>query len=107
MSKSRQKLPPDIADVFDELDQHISSLHAHWLIFEQLFATSKERVELLNQCAPIFFRLCQDLFWDSVILSIGRLTDPQKSAGKDTLSLDQLLSKVDSAKYPDLRDSLN
>lgn len=84
-----------------------SWLHANWLIFEQLFATGKERVDLLNEFAPIFFRLCQDSFSDNVISSIGRLTDPHKSAGKDTLSLEQLVSKVDSAKYPDLRDALD
>ena len=107
MSNPNQNLPVELADVFEELHQHICWLHANWLIFEQLFATGEERVELLNEFAPIFFRLCQDSFSDNVILSIARLTDPPKSAGKDTLSFEQLISKVDSAKYPDLRSTLS
>ena len=107
MSNPNQNLPVELADVFEELHQQISWLHANWLIFEQLFATGEERVELLNEFAPIFFRLCQDSFSDNVILSIARLTDPPKSAGKDTLSFEQLIAKVDSAKYPDLRSTLS
>jgi hypothetical protein len=106
MSKSQQNLPLELADVFEELNQHISWLHANWLIFEQLFATGEERVKLLNEFAPIFFRLCQDSFSDNVILSIARLTDPPKSAGKDTLSLEQLVSKINPSLYPDLRSAL-
>lgn len=107
MSNTKQSLPVELADVFEELHQHISWLHANWLIFEQLFAAGEERVELLNEFAPIFFRLCQDSFSDNVILSIARLTDPPKSAGKDTLSFEQLISKVDPAKYPVLLSTLS
>jgi AbiU2 len=107
MNGKQQTLPAELANVFEELNQNISWLHANWLIFEQLFAAGEERVELLNEFAPIFFRLCQDSFSDNVILSIARLTDPPKSMGKDTLSFEQLISKVDPTKYPNLRSTLS
>ena len=105
--EQQEKLPLELADVFEELNQHISWLFANWLIFKQLFASGEERVQLLNKFAPIFFRLCQDSFSDNVLLSIARLTDPPKSSGKETLSLEQLVSKVDPVKYSELRSALN
>jgi hypothetical protein len=106
MSKPQSNLPTEIAEIFDELNQHIYWLHANWLIFEQLFASDKERVDLMNDFAPIFFRLCQDSFHDNVILYISRLTDPLKSAGKDTLSIERLVTTIDSIKYQNLRNTI-
>lgn len=107
MSKSQQKLPNEFVNIFEELNQHIYLLHANWLIFKQLYATDEKRVELLNEFAPIFFRYCQDSFIDNILLSIARLIDPKKSAGKDTLSLDQLISKVNPKTYDDLRNNID
>lgn len=41
------------------------------------------------------------------VLTISRLLDRPKSVGKDTLSLEQLVTKVDPNKYPSLRAALN
>ncbi|MCW5959952.1 MAG: hypothetical protein KIS76_07300 [Pyrinomonadaceae bacterium] len=107
MTNSQQKLPLEFANIFEELNQHMYSLHANWLIFKQLFATNEERVKLLNDFAPIFFRYCQDSFANDIILSIARLTDPIKSSGKNTLSLEQLISKINPTLYSDLRNSID
>lgn len=40
-----------------------------------------ERITLLNQAAPFFFRMIQDELWESTLLSLARLTDPSNSQG--------------------------
>ena len=95
MERDYQDLPIEIRDVFIGLERHIFSLQAKWNIFKQLFATSEERVELLNQFAPMFFRFCQETLFDDAILAINRLRDPKKSMNKANLSLETLVHKVD------------
>jgi hypothetical protein len=103
MNQDYQNLPIEIADVFAGLERHILSLQAKWTIFKQLFATSKERVELLNRFAPIFFRFSQETLFDDTVLAINRLCDPIKSVNKANLSLDTLVHRIDRKKYRDLQ----
>ena len=56
-------------------------LHLQWSEYENLFGTSVERIELLNQSARSFFRMLQDRLWDGALLHIARLTDPSASLG--------------------------
>ena len=44
------------------------------------------RIELLNQTAPEFFRLIQEMLSDQMILSLARLTDPHKMGSNENLS---------------------
>ena len=60
-----------------------------WFDFRALFA-SKETIDLLNRAAPTFFSNLQRMMWEDALLHLCRLTDPPKSAGKDTLTIRQL-----------------
>jgi AbiU2 len=48
----------------------------------------------MNDAAPRFFRMIQDDLVDAIVLRIGRLTDPPKSAGKSNLTIRQLQSRI-------------
>jgi hypothetical protein len=52
------------------------SLHSRWHEYKTLFGHSKERVELLNQCAGGFFHAVQFALLQQIELSIVRLLDP-------------------------------
>jgi len=56
----------------------------------QLFGTKQSRIARMNEAAPAFFRLVQDVLLDMSVLRIARLTDPPKSAGKSNLTIQQL-----------------
>lgn len=71
------------------LQSEVTWLHLKWADFRALFAT-KETVDLLNQAAPTFFGSLQNMMWEDALLHLCRLTDPPKSAGKDTLTIRRL-----------------
>jgi hypothetical protein len=76
-------------------------LHFDWLEYTELFGTKPERIVLLNEVAPQFFRLLQDRLWEMTLLHLARLTDPQKSMGKDdktNLSIKALPDLITDAK---------
>ncbi len=48
----------------------------------------------MNDTAPRFFRMIQDELVDAIVLRIACLTDPPKSTGKPSLSIQQLPSRI-------------
>ncbi len=65
-------------------------LHYKWKTFIDLFATSDERIELLNATAPVLFHDLQGILWEDALLHINRLTQPPKSMGHENLTIAQL-----------------
>lgn len=55
--------------------QQVAWLHNKWEQYVELYGTKESRVTLLNQAAPLFFRVVQDTLWEDVLLHIARLTD--------------------------------
>ena len=54
------------------------TLHSRWHEYKRLFGHSKERVDLLNQCAGGFFHTVQFALLQQIELSIVRLLDPAR-----------------------------
>jgi len=71
-----------------------------------LFGSNRERIDLLNEAAPAFFKLVQGAMWEDVLLHLCRLTDPVKSCGKQTLTLQRLPDLVPSAIRHDVHSQL-
>ena len=88
------KIPDPIKEVFAELRDEITSLHARWKIYRELFAHSEERTKLLKKSAPTFFVFIHEVLIDHIQLSIGKLTDPPGTGDKQNLSLRMLHRQV-------------
>jgi hypothetical protein len=88
------KIPDPIKEVFAELRDAITSLHARWKIYRELFAHSEERTKLLKKSAPTFFVFIHEVLIDHIQLSIGKLTDPPGTGDKQNLSLRMLDRQV-------------
>lgn len=84
----------EIGTVYSALWQEVTWIHKKWAQYVELFGTSAERIELLNQAAPSMFRTVQDTLWEDVLLHLARLTDPPKSSGKSNLSVRHLAELV-------------
>jgi len=95
-------MPEALGEIYNELDHLIVWLHIQWKMYRQVFGTSKERIDLINECAGGFFRICQDSIFDEVRLELCRLTDPAKSGRYDNLTLETLVNLIDSKKHPEL-----
>jgi len=83
-------LGPELGPLYHRLHNECAWLQITWAQFVELFGTTPERVELLNEAAALFFRVVQDILWESTLLQLTRLTDPAKSAGKETLTVKRL-----------------
>lgn len=84
----------DLGGVFDALWQEVTWLHIEWHEYVQLFGTKPSRVTLMNEAAPLFFRMAQDELLDMIVLRIARLTDPPRSTGKSNLTIQQLPARI-------------
>jgi hypothetical protein len=80
----------ELGDLYSALWQQLVLLHIKWGEYVALFGTNPERLELLNQAGPSFFRTVQDCLWRDVLIHLARITDPPRSAGKDNLTITRL-----------------
>jgi hypothetical protein len=94
----------ELGALYSALWQEHSWLHAKWHEFVVLFGTKPERIDLLNQAAPAFFRQVQDMFWEEIVLHIARLLDSPVSVGKPNLSFRRLPLCIDA---PDLKHDVD
>lgn len=99
-------IPPTIANIFTSLQNEIVWLHARWKIYEQLFGHSKERIDLLNECAGTCFYVMQTVLFDEIQVTLSKLTDPATSNGFENLSLEQLQRHIEKHSDAELAESL-
>ena len=84
----------EMGPVFFALHHEVIELGVVWQQYVQLYGTSVENINILNQTASLFFRVIQDELWDSVLLRIAALTDPATMRGKKNITLRALPALV-------------
>ncbi len=84
----------DLGRVFASVQIDVMSVQVRWVLYSQLFRSSKERIVLLNETAGTFFGTLQRTMREDVLLSLARLIDRVDTGGKDNLSLRQLPLRV-------------
>jgi hypothetical protein len=89
----------DLGGVYYLLWQELAALHVHWAEYRAAFGTSAERVALLNKAAPNFVGLSQRGLWHDILLTLCRFTDPWKTAGRETLSLNAMPALIADFTY--------
>ena len=73
----------ELGSLFHALQNELSWLYLKWDQYVKLFGTEPSQVELLDQVAGQFFGTVQEMYWETSMLHIARLTDPPMSCGKD------------------------
>src|SRR5579872_923095 len=103
------RLSKEEQDFIQGLRHEVSSLLYHWSLFVQLYGKN-ENVDVLIEVNDQFFGAVQQLLWDYVLLTIGKLIDHDKTKGHENLSFKNslvLLSKRRSAdQMADLKKDL-
>jgi hypothetical protein len=93
----------ELGNLYSALWQQLTWLHQKWGDYVALFGTNPERIALLNQTGPTFFRTVQDCLWEDTLIHLARITDPPRSAGRDNLTIKQLPPLLsDQAKRAEL-----
>ena len=100
-------IPSEFREKYKALRSDICHLHREWGIFRRLYVSGGNTVELLNKAASGFFRICEDLLADDILLSISRLGEQKQTSGRDNLTLEHLVASVDAERYADLRRELD
>jgi hypothetical protein len=91
-----EKLGDNLGPLFHELWNEVAWLYIKWEEYVELFGKTPSRIDLLNQSAPMFFRIVQDSLLENVLLNIARLTDLPKYLGnKSNISIQCLSGLVD------------
>lgn len=85
----------ELGPLYDAMWQQLAWLHHKWDQYVELYGTADTRLTILNEAAPMFFRVVQDTLWDDVLLHIARLTDSPQSMGKPNLSMRRFPGEID------------
>lgn len=86
-----------LGPIYDALSSDVLWLHTKWLEYREFYAGSSERVEFLNDSAPHFFWMLQNVLWHDVLLHVARLTDPPCQRGGKNLTMLSLPAAIDDA----------
>jgi hypothetical protein len=78
-----EKMGETLGTQFHLLLEEVTLLHLKWSEGVELFGSGPTRMELLNDAAPTFFLIIENILWDDALLHLSRLTDPPKSIGKN------------------------
>jgi len=104
-----EKMGAPLGEVYSALWQEVAVGHFYWKEFVELFGTKAERITLLNETAPHFFRMLQDELWEASLLQLCRLTDPASSSGnqdKSNLTIQALPALIEDSKLKETISSL-
>jgi hypothetical protein len=85
----------ELGPLYAAMWQQVAWLHTKWEQYVELYGTKESRLTLLNDAAPLFFRVVQDTLWEDVLLHITRLTDSPKSMGRPNLSIRRFPAAID------------
>jgi len=77
-----------------DLRNQLAWLQIKWGEYRELFAHSKERIDVLNRTAPAFFVFLDRALFEDVLLHICRLTDPPATKGQSNLTMHALLRLI-------------
>lgn len=84
----------ELGSLYSELWQEVSRLFIIWGEYVALYGTKPSRVDLINNAAPLFFKVVQVSLWDNTLLAIARITDPTESCRKKNLTIKHLPSLI-------------
>ncbi len=79
-------LPADLSLQFRPLFKDIFWLGMKWHEYETLFG-DEGNFDLLHRTASYLFQIIDDTMWDDMILHLSRLVGPEKSLGKENLTV--------------------
>lgn len=91
--------------VYYSLWNELVWVNAKWNEYVELWGTKPERLAIINKSANHFFRVVENVLWESCILNIARITDPvESSRGKENLTIRQLPKLVKAELVSELND---
>ena len=85
------RIPLAVHDLWSALEAEVVWLHGRWIIYRQLYGTSSERIQLLNESAGTFFNVLNQTLLHDVQLSLSKLGDPAGTGARTNMTLAALV----------------
>ncbi len=102
------------ADEVKTVTRYCVHLRSVWRHYQILFEEGGLRRKLLHRIAPVFFGDLNQVLIEQLVLQICKLTDCEKTIGRNNLTVDYLVNNADFSDTPDelvkiktLRDSIH
>ena len=86
--------PPTFESVFERIDRQVQQIFMRYEIYNQLFSSGNGNVKLLNDSGSYVFYLFQRLLLDDMLLALSRMTDRERTAGKENASIKYLFARA-------------
>jgi HEPN superfamily AbiU2-like protein len=77
----------ELGELFRAASSELTWMHWRWKQYRTLFGEKPSRIDLLNEAAPLFFRIVQDVFFEDTLLAIARLVGSSQSRNKPNLTV--------------------
>ncbi|MCK4663870.1 MAG: hypothetical protein KAT68_13460 [Bacteroidales bacterium] len=90
---------------FKVIDNEVVYLHYCWNVFRNVYANEKN-IDLLNRYDNQFFGIVQNIYWDSILLHISRLTDKEFNRSNRNLSLKTIYNDIENELTNSKRNEL-
>lgn len=84
------RFPESVQEIWATISADVVWLHGRWIIYRQLFGTSKERLDLFNEIAGTVASILQDVLLRDVQIAISKLGDRSASGQNRNLTLRRL-----------------
>ena len=94
-----EKMGKELGEQFSQLWQELTHLYANWNEYVVLFGTKPERIKLLNEASPSFFRMLQDELWAATLLHIAKLTDWPETGGQKNLTFRNFSDLIQDVEF--------
>lgn len=98
-----ESMGEELGTIFHALWNEMAWIYTKWNQYVELFGKKPSRIDLINNAAPLFFRIVQDSLFEDTLIHIARLTDPPKSVGKPNLTIRRL---PDLVIYEELKENI-
>ena len=96
-------MSPELQQDYDLLQNEVGALRYRLGEYIALFVSTRERIDMLNAVAGVFFRMLSETLWGDMLMHLGRITDPATQGRFDNLSLERLSQTVDDAYKPNVK----
>jgi hypothetical protein len=104
--KYLESMGAELGAVYNRLQSECTLLNSTWRQFMELFGTNEERLHVLAWSAEHFFFVVREVFLESTLLKLSRITDPPATGKKKNVTLALLPPLVDDTFRPTLVNAL-
>jgi|ERR1700730_1782389 len=97
---------PELGELFCATSSELTWIHWRWQQYRTLFGEKQSRIDLLNEAAPLFFRIVHNILFEDTLLAIARLVGPTTSFSKPNLTVERFPPLLVDANLRDEVSSL-